>query len=373
MSDRSPSEFSPDREPTAQEQRALAWVVDCDRGLEPAQERELAAWLDAEPRHRALFEEFGGTWTLLGRGREAPRAAVAVPGGVLVPFEAQRPKSAARHRARVAGLSLAAAAAVALAYVGAARREQHAAAIATDVGASRVLTLPDRSAVQLNTDSVLVTAFTATERRVRLTQGEAYFKIAKDRARPFIVEAAGVAVRAVGTEFNVRMRADSVEVLVTEGKVRVGSETPPAKPMLAPPRGAASSPSLAAESGAAAAAGHTDVSAGERVVVSVAVHPSDAPPPPLTVGRVPADEARRVLAWQQRRLDFSETTLGEMVAEFNRYNRHKLAVPEAELAALRFGGSFRPDDRVGFVRMLRENFGITAEEGDNLTILRTAR
>ena len=80
-----------------------------------------------------------------------------------------------------------------------------------------------------------------------------------------------------------------------------------------------------------------------------------------------------MLAWQSRRLEFSDTPLGEMVAEFNRYNRHKLVVVDPDLAAKRFGGSFRPGDWAGFVRILHDNFGLSAEETEDQTLLRAAR
>ena len=63
--------------------------------------------------------------------------------------------------------------------------------------------LPDGSIVELNTSSTAAIAFSPAERRVRLTQGEGHFSVAKDAGRPFVVEARGLAVRAVGTMFNV--------------------------------------------------------------------------------------------------------------------------------------------------------------------------
>lgn len=67
MPTRSAYGFSCEREPTSLEQAALRWVVRCERGLEPEQEHEIARWLGACPRHRELFEEFGGTWALMER------------------------------------------------------------------------------------------------------------------------------------------------------------------------------------------------------------------------------------------------------------------------------------------------------------------
>jgi transmembrane sensor len=230
----------------------------------------------------------------------------------------------------------------------------------------RRLELSDGSTVELNTNSAIVTTFTRAERRVRLEKGEAYFEVAKDEQRPFLVEAAGVGVRAIGTAFNVRLRSESVEVLVTEGKVRVRAERAADGAQPSPAHPAAN------EDTAATASGDTIVGAGERVVVALAAG-AGSEPRRRDVVPVQADEVQRLLAWQGRRLDFSDTPLAEMAAEFNRYNRHQLVIVDENLAAMRFGGSFRPDDRAGFVRMLQEHFGVRAEERKNQTILRGAR
>src|SRR5690606_20213445 len=86
--------------------------------------------------------------------------------------------------------------------------------------------LPDGSRVEIHPGGEIAERFTPGERRVSLLRGEAYFTVAKNPDRPFVVEANGVAVHAVGTAFNVRLPTDeaAVEVLVTEGIVHV---TPP--------------------------------------------------------------------------------------------------------------------------------------------------
>ena len=82
--------------------------------------------------------------------------------------------------------------------------------------------LDDGSTLELNAASAVRVQFTAAERRVKLESGEAHFAVAHDTARPFIVSAGGIAVRAVGTAFNVRYATGGdIEVTVTEGKVAV--------------------------------------------------------------------------------------------------------------------------------------------------------
>ena len=75
--------------------------------------------------------------------------------------------------------------------------------------------LHDGSIVELNKGAQISIRYSGDERRVDLLSGEAYFEVAKNPDRPFIVSARGIDVKAVGTAFNVRLHNDSLEVLVT--------------------------------------------------------------------------------------------------------------------------------------------------------------
>ncbi len=337
-------------EPTEMEAAALAWFTRCQSGLTEEQETAFRDWLAADPRHAALFNELDSTWELLGRaGEPAPASAADVPS----PSLPKRRAGLLRF-----GLPVAAAAALALAYVGWWRPAHYSGETVTAIGALRTLSLPDGSVVTLNTDSVVAAAFTPAERRIRLERGEAHFTVAKNPDRPFIVEAGGVSVRAVGTAFNVRLDSKAVEVLVTEGKVRV-DDTASGRSLLAAPAGVdpAVLPTL----------GHPILGAGQKVVVTPEAERVSAG---IAATAVSVDEIQRTLSWQERRLDFDLAPLSEIVAEFNRYSRHKLVIGDPVLAEKRFGGSFRPDDQAGFVRMLQENFGVTVQETETATVLR---
>ena len=186
---------------------------------------------------------------------------------------------------------------------------------------SRFLRLADGSEVEMKAGSEVVEQFVPAERRVQLVRGEAHFTVAKNPARPFIVVAKGVAVRAVGTVFNVRLDETSVEVLVTEGKVQVNS------------------PALTASSAPTPA---TLLMAGQRTVV--ATGGGDAPGL-LAVEAVTPREIDRLLAWQSSRMVFESTPLSEVVARFNRrpgdQPRERLVLVDPELGAMRISGRFR--------------------------------
>lgn len=334
------------------DQIAADWIARRYAGLAPAEERELARWLAADPRHAAAFDELEATWITLDhltlpaeqRGDCDPDALALKPAG-------------GRPRRRL--LPLAAAAAVALAALYGIRgywvpgELRLSEAVTTSVGTFRRVALPDGSVVRVNTDSAIQVAYTPGERRVRLVRGEAHFTVAKNTERPFFVEAGGVAVRAVGTAFNVRLRAADLEVLVTEGKVSIAD---PAKgESLLEARSPETAPLLVA---------------GEGAVLPL---PAGAAPRRAAVRSVPQPEMERALAWQDKRIEMVSAPLSEFVAEFNRYNRNPIRIVDPALAARKFGGSFRADEPETFIRLLQLRFGLHVERAGDTTILHDRR
>ena len=335
------------------ELEAAEWIARRYAGLSPEEQHEFQRWRAVDPRHHATFTELEETWRALDRVRAPGEKRFGSDPDILAP---RRPRWARRFAP-----AFAAAAAVVLAgavwwRTASPDRASYASAVATAVGEFQQIELPDGSTLRVNTDTRLEIAYSASERRVRLTLGEAFFTVAKSHARPFFVEANGVAVRAVGTAFNVRLHAQTVEVLVTEGRVRVADS--------------ARGESLIVARSAERSAGEPPLLvAGERAVVAAPSTAGEARSP-VVADRVAAPDLARVLAWQERRLEFVAAPLAEIVAEFNRYNRMQLIVEGAGLAAERFGGSFRADQPDTLVRLLETRFGLRAERRGNETILR---
>jgi transmembrane sensor len=92
---------------------------------------------------------------------------------------------------------------------------------ATGHAERRLIRLADGSTVTLAADSRVAIDYTPAERRLRLTSGEALFKVAHNTARPFIVETPHGEVKAVGTAFDVAVAAREAEVTVVEGVIRI--------------------------------------------------------------------------------------------------------------------------------------------------------
>jgi len=167
----------------------------------------------------------------------------------------------------------------------------------------------------------------------------------------------------VGTAFGVRLRQTSVEVTVTEGKVRVGSMVNgPTASTSAPP-----SPEPAEQY----------VVAGEQAVIPLpgAGRAPNAPPETLApkVVALPPAQIQQALAWEQRRLIFASAPLAAIVAEFNRYNERKLVIADPELAARRFGGTFEADDPDTFVQMLAASYQVDVTPRPGELVLRSRR
>ncbi len=334
------------------EDAAIAWLTERDDGFSPAREREFAQWLRADPRHAATVARLEQTLGLLGElpafrtqlNTAFDRAAPIVPFPPITPPVVVRPT---RRRPRVfAGIGLAAALALGSFLGWHALRPPATIHYTTTVAGYERARLDDGSTLELNAASAARVQFTAAERRVELTNGEAHFAVAHDTARPFIVSAGGIAVRAVGTAFNVRYTAEgAVEVTVTEGKVSVGQSGPA---------------SSSAESAPL-------VSAGQRIVL-----PQHAPPP--SVEQVDPAALRAALAWQSRLADFAEAPLADVIARFNARSLVQLFLADPALADRRIGGTFALDEAEAFVRLLERDGEIIGERrGETEIHLRRAR
>ncbi len=362
---------------------AAQWLSRRDRALTPAEQDEYLQWLGQDPRHGQAITRLEKAWGALDALSQWRPAHSTVPNPDLL---------APPRRARWYWLSsaLAAAAAIAIAFyalapapaphsVAGPRREA-----IIHPGPERQ-TLADGSVVELNQGAKIEVNFSKTERRVRLIAGEAHFAVAKNPNWPFFVDTGKISVRAVGTAFSVTLAKNEVAVLVTEGKVQVTQNELDAsgKPRimkLIPLRPAlnitlvggqrtvvrldADAPAPQAMKVPAPAAG---------LPVPSAVASPEAYDNPVIEEMTPA-EIERALSWQSMRLEFVDMPLGDVAAEFNRFNRIHLVVKDEDTAALIVGGNFRADNVDGFVRLLEATFNVRAEpRGDAEIVLRKTR
>lgn len=330
-------------------QAAAEWVVRRDRGLSSGERYEFERWHAADPRHASEFARIGASWQSLDRLAPAP-ALSADADAVMARAHARRVR---RRFALATGGLVAAAAAVAFAFISFAPEVAPQAQIENYrviASASRTVTLPDGSVATLNGDSRIETHYSPGERRIRLVQGEALFTVVKDPNRPFLVGAGPVTVRAVGTAFNVRLANSAVEVVVTQGMVRVDDSSTGSS--LLPRQTATAEP-------AAPASDEGILSAGQRVVVHLAAV-IDASTQ-VQVAPISPHEIEQALAWQSTRLSFNDTSLDDVIAAFNRHTEHKFTLGDPELRSRKITGVFRADNVDGFARLLEAGLDVRAE------------
>ena len=350
------------------EQTAAEWLTERAEGLSSARAREFDRWRRADPRHAAAVARLEQACALLGEMplvRAELQPVVKFPAGTPTSLPSQALPARTAWLRRAVGL----AAVLTLTTLGGwqwSRTHPAALHFATSAGGYERVVLADGSVVELNASTELRVRLMPDERRLTLAAGEAHFTVAHDKTRPFIVTAGNVAVRAVGTAFNVRRATSAVEVLVTEGRVAVMRPTTSVTSAGAPSP-LASGPSPASELGA-----------NERLLVpdipaspASAAQPGTAPP---VVEKISPDLLRAALAWQERKLVFADTPLREVVAQFNRRNRLQLILADPSLAERPVGGTLAADNAEGFVRLLEGGDAIRIERrGEFEIVLRAAR
>lgn len=327
---RSPTE---DTQRAAAEGEAAAWIARLDRGLERKEQRQLEHWLTDATNRRAL-DELNALWhglDAISSLADSPVAGASGPVG----NRARRP--ARLPLATAAGLAVAALTWLLL------PGPEHVPRVAslprpsifeTPIGGTRTIELDDGSSLVLNTATRARVEYSAGLRSVALLRGEAYFDVAHDPGRPFRVHAGPRTFEALGTAFGVQRMSDAVELIVTEGRVRV------AAPSATQRREAPGT--LPAESSAVVVAGQRGLFGPDGSDVhAFAPAASDA-----------------ALAWQRGMLVFDDTPLRDVLAEANRYTATRLALDDPSLGSLRVVGSFRAGDLEGLLAALQRNFEI---------------
>jgi transmembrane sensor len=195
--------------------------------------------------------------------------------------------------------------------------------------------LEDGSTVHLNSGSRIKVKFDAKRRQVELIKGQAVFQVAKDVTRPFWVDAGDVAVKAVGTEFDVYRQPQGAVVSVMEGRVAVWN-----------------APAESAAPVAQLDAGQQARVTGKAAVVS---------------GKV--EDVRKTVAWLQRQVVFDHDALEKAATEFNRYNELQIRVDDAALRNSEVSGIFSAYDAESFVRFLERQPRMSVErEGDEVLV-----
>ena len=277
---------------------AAAWFVRLrDEAAGDDDRAAFEAWRAADPAHAQAYREMEGLWSGLDRIERHRRVR---SGSRRARTRTDGPNVPGRRRVlrRLAAASIAVAAGLgAYSLTPPGFLADHR----TGPGEQGKIELADGSIAYLNTASALSVDFTADRRRIELHDGEAYFEVARDSARPFVVETDFGRIEALGTAFSVRSTGGTAAVIVTESKVAVSGAT------------------------------------GDKAILSAgqSIGISDA-----GLGGMAQVNANRALAWRRGRLIFDNRPLGEVLAELERYRAGRIVILDGAVAALPVTGSF---------------------------------
>jgi transmembrane sensor len=337
--------------PTAEdiEQTAATWIARRDSGAwTEADAASFQQWLAQAAGHRVAYYRLNAAWNEAGRVRAlGATGAASVSGGA--PTSAQIEPSPRGSTRRVALFAMAASVLIALAGGLVAYKDElfNTHRFTTMVGGLQTIPMSDGSRVTLNTDSEIRVKLDARERLVEIDHGEAFFEVAHDPQRPFVVKAGDRRVIAVGTQFSVRRDGADLRVVVSEGTVRY--------------EGHGDAPS-------------TSATGANDVVLLPAGSVARAEGDAVQVEQLPVTEAERDLTWRNGVLTFRDTPLANAVAEFNRYNTRKMVIEDPSIATLEVGGVFRSNNVDPFVRLLERGFSVQAnDQGDRIVLTASPR
>lgn len=333
---------------------AADWVIKQSYDFTPEDQDQFFEWLAADPEHAEIYQQRLGTWKQLDILADWRPEHSLKPNKDLLEGT-QKKRSWFGRKAQV---SLALAATLVLGCIA-----WFTIFHATDGpvpltsgefarGYERHV-LDDGSIVELNLGSQAFVEFNKDLRRVSLASGEAHFTIAKDPDRPFVVEANGVVVQAVGTIFNVQIEEDSVNVLVTEGRVRVGASRFDEPVDEQPVEKFESSQELTAGQ-------QTRIDLREEKIMP-------------KVETLSEEEVENKLTWLKQVINFDDAPLSDIVVEFNRRNYRKIVIEDPSIADVRLSVTIRPNNIDDFVELLELTADIRAERIDNAIIILRSR
>lgn len=330
-------------------ERAMIWRQRMDdAGWSADDEADFEVWLQADVRHRHVFEVSGEVWSYFDDHVTSPEligARRALLGRVQ--RQATVRWSGAPALFRLPHMRLAAglvAAAVLGIGAGVWPLATQGEVYQSGVGERRVIVLHDGSKLSLDALSRVTVRYTKDARRLTLKRGQARFDVAHDPSRPFSVTARDQTVVATGTAFNIDIIKPEVRVTLIEGRVLIS----PKAPLIA----ALASPT---------APKPVELRAGQ-----VLVTPSDAARP--TIQAADIDQAT---AWQDGKLDFDGIPLAEAVERVNRYTDRKIRVADAKAGAALVYGTFDTGDVDAFIGAVNGFLPVRAVWGPDGVVLQS--
>jgi len=317
------------------EATAANWIARFERDdLSSEDHAEFQSWFAQSEQHKASFLRLNDLWG--GLDILENLKDIAVSDDVVECVEQSKNGSANMFFRKLATWSIAASLIVLsvgglyqLAFFNTADFE---AKYQTTIGEQQTVALPDGSDMLLNTGTVAEVKFSRSGRNIFLETGEAFFNVAEDASRPFVVSTEKGSVTAVGTAFSVSLRGENVDVVVTEGRVALSSAVKTTE---------GSQATLRYEKTL------MEITAGQTVAFSDRVE---------HLGQIELDVIDQKLDWRDGVLSFKGEPLEQVIADVSPYTSLSIEIHGEDLKQQPIGGYFK----VGEIESLFEALSLMA-------------
>ncbi|MFD2165990.1 FecR family protein [Thalassotalea euphylliae] len=323
-------------------EQASLWIAKVDRELSNKEKDALQAWLAESEENLACFVELAKLWDKMD---DLSRLADIFPKPQWQAKKRKWPVAMAASFAAVCALVM-----TFLLYQPASEDMVIASqkSYQTKVGESQTIQLSDASTLVLNTDSFVQVSYTKNARVLNLVRGEIHIDVAHDKERPLSVMAQGKVIQAVGTAFNVEVKDELVELIVTEGKVRIAeNETQDIAVALKQ-----LSERLPVESVA--------VKQGEKIDLVTDTETASAAE---QVEKMDEVAIAANLSWQRGNLIFRGEALDDVLTEISRYTDIEFELAnDIALSDIKVAGMFKTGDVSGLLNVLNTSFDIQHEK-----------
>lgn len=316
-----PDRFSKDSDDQMMRQ-AAGWVARLQSSDATDQDRrEFQLWLERDAAHQAAYDEFKSLW--------ADLQAIPIPSNRLKKLRLSR-RALVRNVALIGIIAALSASLYRMGFLDRMRADYY-----TAVGEVRSVTLADGSRVDLNTDTAIAVRYSENERRILLLRGEAFFEVARNPERPFVVDDSILKARAVGTRYGVRAQSggSSGDVQVEEGKVEV-------------------------------------TGGNDRVLLQAGQAASLTEYSRLAVTRI---DVANETAWRGGKLVFSGQPLRDVLATLGRYRHGRIVALDSAAAEQRVSGVFDLNDTDQALRALEENLPVRVTRLTDLMVIVRSR
>lgn len=301
---------------------AAGWIARLRSDAVSEQDQQgFALWLAADASHPQAMDSMLDMWDDLAVVKALPWQDL--------------PRDTSRRNWLVGGLALAASLTLAILLTPQFDFNQPQQLYKTRIGEQLSVELADGSHVTLNTNSRLQVKLGAESRQLILTQGEAFFQVAHDQQRPFVVQAGDAQVVALGTAFNIYLHDEASHVTVTEGVVRITE-------LNAAGSRAADSALLYVDQTIAGSSGG--------------------------LSKPTVADSNSTLAWRDGNIVAEGMTLLTLVRELSRYHPQQILIPDPAVGQLTISGVFRLQDPDTILRALEHSLAVRSVPLDDGTV-----